>query len=434
MLHSESSSSYDTDSDESSPDLSAPRKVPNLHPITVNLAPPVPQRSGATKRSTDGPQPKSKQIRTDQLPVQYLRKPISNKRNTGLVPAVAKDIVPTKAVREKSSHLIPSCSQDEETPLSYHVAHSPQQETFNATILQALAKLERRISGLLPEEQDDNESQPDDLVLSAELETDPYMPSSQASSWDTSSAFDPASLIENEYFQDTSLEVADYITKCFSNRSSEEQRKAIKQFKRPDINLMKVPRLDPFLADRFPFVLKKDNKLVEIQRHLLQSVGPLSNLANKLSKGDSIDHSTLTTHISAALTLLGSLAAFITEKRRRQGIQAFDKCLKLDLKSFPPDFDSSLLFGESQLNKLCELSKTHKRLEASNQKPRTPSTQYQRNNSSTFTNLRPRGQFFRRGPAGGAGSSRANYQYRPKYGENKFPKPTARKSPNFRSF
>ena len=113
MLHSESSSSYDTDSDESSPDLSAPRKVPNLHPITVNLAPPVPQRSGATKRSTDGPQPKSKQIRTDQLPVHYLRKPMSNKRNTGLVPAVAKDIVPTKAVREKSSHLIPSCSQDE---------------------------------------------------------------------------------------------------------------------------------------------------------------------------------------------------------------------------------------------------------------------------------------------------------------------------------
>ena len=46
----------------------------------------------------------------------------------------------------------------------------------------------------------------------------PYIPSQQTGSWDNSSAFASSSLIENEYFQETPLEVADYITKCFSNK------------------------------------------------------------------------------------------------------------------------------------------------------------------------------------------------------------------------
>ena len=111
----------------------------------------------------------------------------------------------------------------------------------------------------------------------------------QPCTWDTSAAFDPASSTENDYFQEAPQEVAQYISKCFTKKlSADEQRKAAKQFKRPDINVMKITVLDTFFADKFPYTQKRDNELVDIQRQLLQSVGPLSILARKLAQGDTL--------------------------------------------------------------------------------------------------------------------------------------------------
>lgn len=82
-------------------------------------------------------------------------------------------------------------------------------------------------------------------------------------------------------------------------KALDEQRKAAKQFKRPDISVMKITKLDTFFADKFPYTQKRDNELVDIQCQLLQNVGPLSMLASELAQGDNLDYSTL---ISVSLT------------------------------------------------------------------------------------------------------------------------------------
>ena len=99
-------------------------------------------------------------------------------------------------LKDRYSNLMPSTSCDE-TP------QHTNQEAFNTIILDTLAKLEHKLANMAPE-------QANDLIYESETESQQSDNNwaSQLNTWDTSTAFDPASMIENQYFQDSPQEVA----------------------------------------------------------------------------------------------------------------------------------------------------------------------------------------------------------------------------------
>ena len=99
--------------------------------------------------------------------------------------------------------------------------------------------------------------------------------------------FDPSGLLEKKFFTGASDLICEYLSKYFSQSlDSQLTAEMAKRFKRPDIPVMRVQRLDQFfLKKEHSYMRGRDQTLQEIHNNLLHAVGPIAELLSMLTEG-----------------------------------------------------------------------------------------------------------------------------------------------------
>ena len=164
--------------------------------------------------------------------------------------------------------------------------------------------------------------------------------------------FDPSGLLGDKYFSGATDAVCQYLTKYFAQPlNAHLTTEMAKQFKRPDIHVMKVQRLDDmFQRKDLSYMKARDYTFKEIHKDLLHAVGPIAELLAKLPDGHQVEPVKLIQYKSATLILMGSSAARILAARRKNAIREFNHSLITEVSNLSRDNDTNLVFGSDNLN------------------------------------------------------------------------------------
>ena len=136
--------------------------------------------------------------------------------------------------------------------------------------------------------------------------------------------FDPTGLFGDKYFSGAPDDVYEYLTKYFAQPlHTQLTAEMAKHFKRPDIPVMRVQKLDDmFQRKGHSFMKARDYTFKEIHKDPLHAVGPIAELLAKLTNGQQVEPNKLILYISGTLILMGSSAARILTARRKNAVRA----------------------------------------------------------------------------------------------------------------
>ena len=245
--------------------------------------------------------------------------------------------------------------------------------------------------------------------------------SAQVHKLDSSVAFDPAKVApSDELMFDTHQVITNYLEQHFRSSLSKDVRNSMhKTHPVPRTPVMKVPKVDRFMADHLKERLPKsrDSELGIVQSALLSATGPLTCLWSDLLDNNLLadESATINAHdvlnvIQRTLVLMGNANELLSQTRRRQILQCVDKNLEKYGKDPRPN-SQEYLFGEefcSQLKSkvesdtaLSQVVSLSKRYHPYGERPR---------DSRKSTLGHSKQQFFRRSPAGKVGSRQGQFQ------------------------
>ena len=276
-------------------------------------------------------------------------------------------------------------------------------------LLQTISDLQTKLqnpSGSQPELQNPSSSQ--QVAQSTEaLSLSCEQPATNESQ--STRLFDPSGLLGKKFFTGPPDLICEYLGKYFSQSlDSQTTAEMAKRFKRPDIPVMRVQRLDQFfLKKEHSYMRGRDQTLQEIHHNLLHAVGPIAELLSMLTEGQIPEPGKNVEYISATLVLMGSSAARILTARRKNAICELNPSLASEVGCLPNDKETNLVFGPTNLKSLTELQRDKAQMDKLNdrpaKKPRLSGSTYIYNKSpAPKTN-----QFFRKGPTAGSGYSGA---------------------------
>ena len=215
--------------------------------------------------------------------------------------------------------------------------------------------------------------------------------------------FDPTGLLGDKYFSGAPDDVCEYLTKYFAPLHTQLTAEMAKQFKRPDIPVMRVQKLDDmFQRKGHSFMKARDYTFKEIHKGLLHAVGPIAELLAKLTNDQQVEPNKLIQYISATLILMGSSVARILTARRKNAIRELNPSLTTEVPNLPRDNDTNLLFGPENFKRLTETQRDKAQMDRLIERP--PKRPKLTTSAPSFkpTNSKP-DKFFRKGPAGGPG-------------------------------
>ena len=146
---------------------------------------------------------------------------------------------------------------------------------------------------------------------------------------------------------------------AFTPLKNPDRRALRRQFLVPDMPLTMAPKLDKVMAaECVPAVRTSDQSLARLQALMLDAVGPLTHLLEKISESSpsdggveeqGVDLQVVEDSIQSALAFLGNAATQFSAYRRTKILEEYNKDLVSFSEEMEPDLRTAapLLFGQS---------------------------------------------------------------------------------------
>ena len=151
------------------------------------------------------------------------------------------------------------------------------------------------------------------------------------------------------------------LQKAFAPLKNQDRRAQRRQFLVPDMPLTMAPKLDKVMsAECIPAVRTSDQSLARLQALMLDVVGPLTDLLERISrsipsegqedeKDQGLDLQVVEDSVQSALAFLGNAATQFSAYRRTKILEEYNKDLVSFSEEVEPDLQAAapLLFGQS---------------------------------------------------------------------------------------
>ena len=145
------------------------------------------------------------------------------------------------------------------------------------------------------------------------------------------------------------------LQKAFTPLKNPDRRALRRQFLVPDLPISMAPKLDKVMAaECLPAVRSTDQSLARLQALMLDAVGPLTDLLEKMGSDNgeeeqSLDFQVVEDSVQSAVAFLGNAATQFSMYRRTKILEEYNKELVSFAEELEPDLRAAapLLFGQS---------------------------------------------------------------------------------------